>query len=100
MLKHPVHTLESCPPKSKPALEGLQKALGLIPSLAATMAEAPALVNSFVGAFGQFHGSTLSPAERQVLLLSNAVANRCAWAVAFHSTLALKEGLTQSDVGA
>jgi AhpD family alkylhydroperoxidase len=33
-----------------------------------------------------------------VLLLTNAVANRCAWAVAFHSTLALKEGVAKEDV--
>ena len=38
--------------------------------------------------------------RKQVLLLSNAVANRCAWAVAFHSTLALKEGVAAADVRA
>jgi alkylhydroperoxidase family enzyme len=33
-------------------------------------------------------------------LLSNAVANSCAWAVAFHSTMALKEGASPGDVAA
>ena len=95
-----VHTLESAPEGSKPALQGLKQAFGMVPNLAATMAEAPALVNSFVGSFGNFHGGTFSEAERQVLLLSNAVTNRCTWAVAFHSTLALKAGVEPEDVAA
>jgi alkylhydroperoxidase family enzyme len=98
MNQYRIHTLESAPEKSKPALRGLQQALGIIPNLAATMAESPALLNAFVGAFGSFHGGTFNGAEKQALLLSNAVANRSAWAVAFHSTLALKEGVSEGDV--
>jgi AhpD family alkylhydroperoxidase len=95
-----VHTIESAPEKSRPALQGLKQAFGLIPNLAATMAASPALVNSFVAAFGNFHGGTLTGGQRQVLLLTNAVTNRCAWAVAFHSTMALKEGVGADDVEA
>jgi len=98
MIKYSVHTIESAPEKSKPALLGLQQSLGLIPNLAATMAESPTLVNGFVGAFGNFHGGTFNGAEKQALLLTNAVANRCEWAVAFHSTMALKEGVSPADV--
>lgn len=95
-----VHTMESAPEKSTPALESLRKSFGLIPNLAATMAESPTLVTAFVAAFSQFHGGTLTSGHRQVLLLTNAVANRCPWAVAFHSTLALKEGVAEEDVRA
>ncbi len=95
-----VHTIESAPEKSKAALEGLKKNFGLVPNLAATMAEAPVLVNSFVGVFANFHGGSFDAAQRQLLLLTNAVANTCAWAVAFHSTAALKEGVDPDDVRA
>ncbi|MEV4517081.1 carboxymuconolactone decarboxylase family protein [Dactylosporangium sp. NPDC049525] len=64
------------------------------------MAKAPTLVNAFVAVSGQFGGTRFTGGERQVLLLSNAVANRCAWAVAFHSTMALKEGVEPGDVDA
>jgi AhpD family alkylhydroperoxidase len=62
-------------------------------------------VNAFVAAFGQFSGGTgtggtFTGAERQVLLLTNAVTNNCAWAVAFHSTAALKEGVDPATVDA
>jgi AhpD family alkylhydroperoxidase len=95
-----IHTIESAPEKSKPALQGLKQAVGIIPNLAATMAESPVLLSGFVGAFGNFHGGTFSAGQKQVLLLSNAVANTCPWAVAFHSAMALKEGVDAEHVRA
>lgn len=100
MHQYRVHTIESAPEKSKPALEALKKNFGLVPNLAATMAASPTLVNGFIGAFGNFHGGSFTPGEKQVLLLTNAVANTCPWAVAFHSTAALKEGVALEDVKA
>ena len=100
MTTYPLHTIETAPEGAKQSLAGLRQAFGLVPNLAATMASSPPLLNSFVAAFGQFAGGTFTGGERQVLLLSNAVANRCEWAVAFHSTMALKEGIEPSDVEA
>jgi AhpD family alkylhydroperoxidase len=100
MNTYPLHTIETAPEGAKQSLAGLQQAFGLVPNLAATMANSPQLLNSFVAAFGQFAGGTFTGGERQVLLLSNAVANRCEWAVAFHSTLALKEGVEPPAVDA
>lgn len=100
MSNYPIHTIATAPEKSRPVLEVLKQSFGLIPNLAATMAESPVLLSGFIGAFQNFHGGSFSQAQRQVLLLGNAVANRCAWAVAFHSTLALKEGVTAGDVQA
>jgi alkylhydroperoxidase family enzyme len=100
MNTYPIHTVKTAPDGSKPALQGLRQAFGLIPNLAATMANSPPLVNSFTAAFGQFAAGTFSGGERQILLLSNAVANSSTWAVAFHSTMALKEGVDPQDVDA
>lgn len=96
----PVHTLTTAPEKAKASLEGLQKTFGIIPNLAATMATSPTLVNGFVGALVNFLGGSFDGRERQVVLLTNAVMNRSAWAVAFHSTAALKEGVSEQDVKA
>jgi uncharacterized peroxidase-related enzyme len=100
MHNYPVHTIDTAPDGAKQALTGLRQAFGLVPNLAATMANSPPLLNSFFAAFGQFAAGTFTGGERQVLLLSNAVANNCAWAVAFHSTIALREGVEQADVAA
>ena len=93
-----IHTLETAPEKSQQSLQGLKNSFGLIPNLAATMAESPTLINGFVGGFMNFHGGAFGTGERQVLLLTNAVTNNCSWAVAFHSTMALKEGIDPEAV--
>lgn len=95
-----IHTIESAPEKSKPMLQGLKQNFGFIPNAAATMAGSPALIGAFVGAFGNFHGSSLSEAEKQVVLLTNAVTLRCAWTVAFHSTMAQRAEVDASDIAA
>ena len=100
MHHYAVHTLDTAPEKSRPSLSALKQNFGLIPNLAATMAESPTLVNGFVGALVNFMGGSFNGAERQVLLLTNAVTNRCAWAVAFHSTAALKEGVREEEIEA
>lgn len=95
-----IHTLETAPEKSQPALQGLQQNFGFIPNAAATMAGSPVLINAFIASFGSFHGGSLSESEKQTVLLTNAVALKCPWTVAFHSTIALKAGVTASDVTA
>jgi alkylhydroperoxidase family enzyme len=100
MKQFPVLTIESAPQASKPALRDLQAAFGMLPNVAGTMAASPVLVNSLVGLFGRVHGGSFNEAQIQILLLTNAVTNAASWAVAFHSTLALKEGVNSTDVDA
>jgi uncharacterized peroxidase-related enzyme len=100
MTTYAIHTLDTAPGAARQSLALLQEEFGLLPNVAATMANSPPLLNSFVAAFGQFHGGTLTAGERQVLLLTNAVANDCAWAVAFHSTIALRAGVDPAAVDA
>src|SRR5271155_5354317 len=100
MAQFPVYTLDSAPEASKPALRDLQAAFGIIPNIAGVMATSPVLINSLVGLFGRVHGGSFTESQIQTLLLTNAVTNACTWAVAFHSALALKEGLDPADVEA
>jgi alkylhydroperoxidase family enzyme len=92
--------MESAPEGSKPALQQLQSAFGMIPNILGAMATSPVLINSLVGLFGNVHGGSFSEAEVQVVLLTDAVTNASAWPVAFHTTLALKEGIDPADVEA
>ncbi|PMS17058.1 carboxymuconolactone decarboxylase [Trinickia dabaoshanensis] len=100
MSSYPLHTIESAPEGSKPVLRQLQQAFGLIPNIAATMAVSPALINGFIGLFERVHASSLTEAQIQTLLLTNAVTNASEWPVAFHTALALKEGVRPADVDA
>ena len=100
MEQFPIYTIDSAPEGSKPALRDLQAAFGMIPNIAGAMATSPVLINSLVGLFGRVHGGSFTEAQIQTLLLTIAVTNACTWAVAFHTTLALKEGLEAADVEA
>jgi AhpD family alkylhydroperoxidase len=100
MTKFPVQTLESAPERSKAALQQLQSAFGMIPNIAGAMATSPVLINCLVALFKNVHGGSFTEAQVQTVLLTDAVTNACMWAVAFHTALALKEGIDPADVQA
>jgi AhpD family alkylhydroperoxidase len=95
-----VQTIDRAPEGSRAPLAKLQQAFGMVPNVAGIIANSAVLANIFVPLFQGVHGGTFTEAEIQTLLLTNAVTNSCAWAVAFHSYLALKAGLTPADVQA
>jgi AhpD family alkylhydroperoxidase len=95
-----VQTIDRAPGGSRAPLERLQQAFGMVPNVAGIIANSPVLANIFISLFEAVHGGTFTEAEIQTLLLTNAATNSCAWAVAFHSYLALEAGLTPADVQA
>ena len=100
MPNYPIQTIASAPEGSKWALEQLQQAFGVIPNLAAAIANSPKLINSLVGIFQQVHSSSLTEQEIQIVLLTDAVANSCPYAVAFHTVLALEHGVGSEETNA
>ncbi|QGZ66642.1 carboxymuconolactone decarboxylase family protein [Paraburkholderia acidisoli] len=100
MSRYPAHTIDSAPEASKPVLRQLQQAFGAVPNIAAAMANSPVLINGFIGLFERVHASSLTEPQIQTLLLTNAVTNASEWPVAFHSALALQQGVSSADVEA
>ncbi len=96
----PIHTIDSAPAGSRDTLRTVHQHLGAIPSLAAGMAESPTLLRAFFTVREIYAAGTLTPLEIQALSLANAVENDCGWCVAFHSVLALKEGITEEALAA
>jgi len=99
-LNYPTHTLATAPENSKPALEQLQKAFGVIPNIAGAIANSPKLINSLVGVFQQVHSSSFTEQEIQIVLLTDAVVNSCTYAVAFHTALATQQGVGSEEISA
>ena len=100
MPNYPVQTIASAPEGSKSALEQLKKAFGVLPNLPAVIANSPKLINSLIGLFGQVHSPGLSEAENQIVLLTDAVTNSGTYAVAFHTALALQQGISSEETTA
>jgi hypothetical protein len=100
MQRFSLQTIEPAPEESRSTLQALQQSLGFLPNVIATMANSPVLLNGFAGSFGSFHGGSLNEIERQVVLLTNAVAIKCPLTVAIHSTFAIEDGIAESEVKA
>jgi alkylhydroperoxidase family enzyme len=100
MITFPVNTIESAPEASKQSLQQLQSAFGMVPNLLGAMSTSPILIGTLVGMFAKVHHGSFTEAQVQIVLLTDAVTNGSEWAVAFHTTLSLKEGIDASDVKA
>jgi AhpD family alkylhydroperoxidase len=98
MSAHPVFTAESAPEASRPLLRELAASVGFVPNLAAAMAGSPPLLRGFLAVRDIYQQGSFTGPEIQVLSLTAAFENRCAWCMAFHSFMALKEGVTADSV--
>jgi AhpD family alkylhydroperoxidase len=100
MTSFPIHTIESAPHASRDALAGLRKDIGMIPNLAASMAESPELLKGFLALRKIFYEGSFSEVEVQTLALTNAFENGCRYCMSLHSAFALKVGLSAPSVEA
>jgi AhpD family alkylhydroperoxidase len=64
------------------------------------MAQAPALLAAYSAGWDLFDTSSLSPVERQVVYQASNFENACAYCVPWHSLLAERAGLEDTDVQA
>lgn len=95
-----LHTVETAQGDAKGILANSQKALGFIPNMYATMAEAPALLKAYTTISRILDESSLSVTERQVVLLSVSYINGCEYCVAAHSVIAEMQKVSPSVVEA
>lgn len=88
MIRFPAHTLDTAPKEALPLLKSAQEKLGFVPNLYAQLAEAPAALEAYFSLSAAFDKTSLTPVERQVVLLAVSVENQCEFCVAAHSMIA------------
>lgn len=93
-----IHTADSAPQESQQRVAGALKANGFLPNLIGVLANAPAALETYqvVGAINA--GTSLTPAEREVVQITAATLNDCGFCVAGHTKLALKKLQMPEDV--
>lgn len=96
MATYAQHTVETAPDGSKPVLGAIQSKLGFIPNLMATMAEAPALVESYMTMMQIFEKTDLTPTEREIILMTNNRLNGCTYCMAAHTAVSKMTGVDPS----
>lgn len=100
MAEFPLHDVESAPEAARPILEGAEEAFGFVPNLLRVMAEAPPLLEAYTTLNEILERTSLTPPERQVLLLSVSAENGCEYCVPAHSALAARAGVPEETVEA
>ncbi len=83
-----VHTVETAPEASRPLLEQTERRLGFVPNLTGELAASPAAVEGYLALSAAFAKSSLTPLEREIVLVAVSVEDRCHYCTAAHTTSA------------
>lgn len=79
---------QEAPPESREILENARRHFGFVPNLLASMASSPVALSVYFNANLGFEFGTLTPAERQIVLLTASKENNCTYCSISHSALA------------
>lgn len=98
----PIHAVESAPEGARETLSTMQESFGMLPNIAGVMAESPALLNAyFAGQQALAKGSSLTPAESNLVQLAIAVENQCQYCTAAHTMVGANAyGSAKADLDA
>ena len=75
-------------------LRGVRGRMGFVPNLLRTMAHAPAVMESYLSLSEKFATTSLTPAERQVVLLAVSQINGCEYCMAATGTSWRRRAMT------
>ena len=67
----------NAPEGARKTLEATKKAYGFVPNLLAAMAQAPELIKAYTNISKLYDGTSFSPVEKQVVLLTASFENEC-----------------------
>ena len=95
-----IHSEHTAPEASQAILEGAKAKYGFLPNLLGGLASSPAALEAYVTLSDIFDKSSLTPAERQVVILAISAENGCEYCVAAHSTIAAMIKVPDDVIGA
>lgn len=79
-------------------LKKAKEKYGFVPNLLGVMAEAPALLKSYMTLAGIFDETSFSATEKQVVLLAVSLANECNYCMAAHTAIAGMQNVPEDVV--
>jgi uncharacterized peroxidase-related enzyme len=88
MQEFKIHSSTSAPTDAREPLEQVSSNFGFIPNVLAVMAGAPPLLKGYLAISNLFDQTSLTPTERQVVLLSVSHENSCHYCMAAHTVVA------------
>lgn len=83
-----IFSIPKAPLAAQPLLEGARQNYGFVPNLLGGLAESPTVLQAYLNLGVILDKTSLTPVERQVVLLAASIENHCAYCVAAHSIIA------------
>lgn len=90
-----VHSVKDAPPDAKGTLKKINETYGFQPNIMGIFAEAPPLLDAYVTLSRMMERTSLSPAERYVVLLTTSRENGCEYCMAVDSAGGKKENVPE-----
>jgi AhpD family alkylhydroperoxidase len=90
-------SLEHAPASTQPTLEGINKSLGRVPNLLATMGKSPAALNSYVKQKEALGTGTLGDQVGESLALAIANFSQCGYCASAHDAIGKMVGLSDEE---
>ena len=95
-----VLTTENAEEKSAVVLNDVKAKFGFVPNLMGVFAHSPEALKGYLTLGELVDQTSLSPTERQIVLLGVSEENNCAYCIAAHSTISSMQGIDADVVNA
>lgn len=97
MKKIEVPSIDQVSAESKVMFEALQKKIGKVPNLYATMGYSSHALKAFLDLDATLSGGVFSAKQREAIALVVSEVNHCEYCLAGHTMAAIRNGLTSED---
>jgi uncharacterized peroxidase-related enzyme len=84
--------------KTRGMLEAVEKKMGMVPNIVATMAQSPAVARAYLEGTSALSTGLLSAPLREQISLAVSEFDQCEYCLSAHSFLGSKAGLSESDL--
>jgi uncharacterized peroxidase-related enzyme len=98
MARIEAQTIETAPEASRPLLELIQRQMGMVPNLYATVANAPAALEMLLRGTEALAKGKLSAREIELVNTFTSELNGCGYCVSAHAMLGKRAGLSQAEI--
>ena len=95
-----VHTAETVPHHGQAELSDVVSKYGRVPNMLGVMAGAPPLLKGYRFLRDQFEETSLTPTERNIVLLTVSFENECQYCMAAHSSMASAQKVSPETIEA
>jgi len=93
MKHYTIYKHETAAPEALPVFDATTEKRGFVPNVYAVYGGTPNALNGFAALTAGFTNGTLTPAEREVVLLTTSIHNQCRYCVAGHTYYAKETDL-------